>query len=137
MQWSDLPLNPSKKMLRQFAAAWIVFFGAFAAVQEFAKHHHNAAVVLACLAFTVGPLGLLFPALIRPIFIGWTIAAFPIGWTVSRVVMGLVFYGMFTPISLLFRLMGRDTLDRAYASGETYWKPKPQPADMRSYFRQS
>jgi len=26
MTWSDLPTNPSQKVLRQFSAAWLVFF---------------------------------------------------------------------------------------------------------------
>ena len=38
------------------------------------------------------------------------VLAFPIGWTVSLVLLGLVYYGLFTPIGLVFRLVGRDAL---------------------------
>ena len=41
------------------------------------------------------------------------VLAFPIGWTVSQVILLLMFYGLFTPIGLVFRLIGRDPLHRA------------------------
>ena len=48
-----------------------------------------------------------------------------------------MFYGLFTPIGLVFRLIGRDPLQRARRPGsESYWTPKPAPADLRRYFKQ-
>ena len=38
------------------------------------------------------------------------VLAFPIGWTVSQVILAVMFYGLFTPIGLVFRLIGRDPL---------------------------
>ena len=94
-------------------------------------------MVLAMMALTAGPLGLLWPGLLRPIYVGWMILAFPIGWTVSQVTLALIFYGLFTPIGLLFRLIGRDALHRAHRPGlETYWSPKPSVTDPRRYFKQ-
>ena len=62
----------------------------------------------------------------RPIYVGWMVLAFPIGWTVSQAMLALMFYGLFTPIGLLFRLIGRDPLQLSRRSGlETYWTPKP------------
>ena len=45
------------------------------------------------------------------------VLAFPIGWTVSQVILLLMFYGLFTPIGLVFRLIGRDPLQRARRAG--------------------
>jgi hypothetical protein len=48
-----------------------------------------------------------------------------------------MFYGLFTPIGLLFRLIGRDPLHRTRrAELETYWSPKPSADDPRRYFKQ-
>ena len=131
------PFNPTDRMLRQFAGLWVVFFGAFAAIQEFQRDRHTLAVVLAVLAATVGPLGLIRPAMIRPIFIGWMTLAYPIGWLVSRVVLGAIFYGLFTPLGYLFRLIGRDVLWRkARPSAASYWHTKTASANKAHYFRQ-
>ena len=97
------------------------------------------ATVFAVLALTVGPIGLVRPGWLRPIYVSWMVLAFPIGWTVSQVIIGVMFYGVFTPIGLLFRLIGRDPLqlDRVRLRGrETYWAPKPAPTSLRRYFQQ-
>ena len=130
------PLAPSDRMLRQFSGIWIVFFGAIAARQEY-HHHHTVAIVLAALAFTLGPLGLVWPRVMKPIFVGWMRLTHPIGWVVSRLVLGLIFYGLFTPFAWVFRLMGRDALRlKPQPQASTYWLVKPR-ADLSQYFRQS
>ena len=65
------------------------------------------------LALTVGLAGLTRPEWMRSIYVGWMVLAFPIGWTVSQVMLALMFFGLFTPIGLVFRLIGRDPLQRA------------------------
>src|SRR5215470_13016087 len=126
MQWSDLPLKASEKMLRQFAALWIVFLGGAAAWRWLALGEPRAAIVLAVLAVTIGPLGLLAPSLIRPIWVAWLVVAFPIGWVVSRVVLVVLFLFVITPVALVFRLRGRDLLQlRRPSERSTYWTPKP------------
>lgn len=128
---------PSDRMLRQFAALWIVFFGAIAALQVFPLHRHALGIVLAVLAVTVGPLGLAWPRTIKPVFIGWMILAYPIGWIVSRIVLGVLFYGLFTPVAWVFRCIGRDELAlKTQPTEATYWCPKPSAADQSQYLRQ-
>jgi hypothetical protein len=82
-------------------------------------------------------VGLLRPQWIRPVYVGWTIAAFPIGWTVSHLMLGLMLYGLFTPVALVFRMLRRDPLRRQKpTSVTTYWQTKLAPTDVSSYFRQ-
>jgi hypothetical protein len=137
MRWSDIPFSPSSRMLRQFAGLWLAFFGGLAAWQGLMRGRLGLAAALAVLALVVGCLGLIRPALIRPIFVGWMVLAFPIGWAVSLVLLGLVYYGLFLPIGLAFRLAGRDALHlRPRPDAMTYWTPRTAPADVRRYFRQ-
>jgi hypothetical protein len=137
MRWSDIPFDPPRATLRQFAGLWLIFFGGLALWEGWVRSHTGLALLWAVLALTIGPMGLLRPGWIRPIYVGWMVLAFPIGWTVSQVMLVLMFYGLFTPIGLVFRLLGRDPLHRARRPGvESYWIPKPAPAGPRSYFRQ-
>ena len=137
MYWSDIPMHPSSRTLRQFAGLWLLFFGMLAAWQGLVRDNLLLAWVLMGLAGTVGPLGLVWPGLLRWIYVGWMIAVFPIGWVVSRVVLAVLFYGVFTPIGLVFRLAGRDPLHRRRPAGRTtYWTPKPMATDPCAYFRQ-
>ena len=137
MKWSDLPRNPSAKILRQFAAAWLGFFLAIGVYQAFVKDRQQLGALIAAAAVVIGVLGLLRPATVKWIFVGWMVLAFPIGWLVSQVVLLLLFYGMLTPVALFFRLTGRDLLCRKLDPGATtYWTAKEQPQDMRRYLRQ-
>ena len=137
MRWSDIPFNPTHRTLRQFAGLWLVFFGGVALWQALVRGRANLGLSIGALALVVGLAGLTRPEWVRLIYIGWMVLAFPIGWTVSQVMLALMFYGLFTPIGLVFRLLGRDALHRARRPGvDSYWTPKPAPAGPRSYFRQ-
>lgn len=131
------PFAPTDRMLRQFAALLAVFFVAIAARQEFHQHRHTIATLLAALALTVAPLGLVRPRAIRPLFIASMAVAYPIGWVVSRLVLGVIFYGLFTPVAWLFRLAGRDALLlKPKPRAETYWSRKPSAANPAQYLHQ-
>src|SRR5947209_8661384 len=110
MQWSDIPRNPPARTLRQFAGLWLVCFGLLAAWEGWGRGRPHAALLLAGLALTVGPLGLVKPAWVRPVFVGWMVLVFPVGWLVSRLLLAVVFYGLLTPMGLLLRLLGHDPL---------------------------
>ena len=135
MKWSDLPLRPNDRTLRQFAAIWIVFFGGLAAYQGLLADRPGWGIALAAASLIVGPIGLLWPQAIKPVFVVWIVAAVPIGWTISLVLLGALFYLIFTPLGLFFRLIGRDPLGRTPKPNfDTYWTTKPAMAPAQ-YFR--
>jgi Saxitoxin biosynthesis operon protein SxtJ len=137
VQWADVIRPPSQKTLRQFAGLWLVVFLGMAAARWWRGQADSWAVALAIVAIVVGLAGLIAPAVVRPIYTGWMVAAFPIGWTVSRIVLGAIFFGVLTPIAASFRGAGRDQLRLRRRSQDTYWLPKRKPAGAGEYFRQS
>ena len=136
MQWADITRPPTEKLLRQFAALSLAVFGGMAAWRWGHGVKDAWTVAAAIAAVGIGGVGLAWPRAIRPVFTGWMIAAFPIGWTVSRVMLAALFFGLFTPVALVFRLMGRDALSRRRGRGATYWVARPPQGDSRDYLRQ-
>jgi hypothetical protein len=136
MQWSDVMKAPPPKLLRQFAGLWLVFFPLMAALRVWRGHADNWAVGLAVIGVVIGLIGLAKPEAMRPIYTGWMIAAFPIGWTVSQLMLVVLFYGVFTPVGLVFRVMRRDALALRRRNVVSYWAAKEQPASAQDYFRQ-
>jgi hypothetical protein len=129
------PLTPTT--LRQFATLWLLVFGALG-VAQIVRHHQGRGVVFTIVALGVGLSGLIRPALVRPVFNGAVAAALPIGAVVSRLLLGAVFYGVFTPMAFLFRVAGRDVLHRRRRPAvKSYWTAKSQPSDPTSYLQQS
>ena len=128
----------SARTLRQFAALWLVLFAGFGGWHWFVRNNARAALIFAVIAVVVGLVGMIRPFAIRPLFSGLMAVATPIGWIVSRVLLATLFYAMFTPVAVLFKLIGRDALAlRPHATRDTYWTEKPEPGDLRSYLRQS
>jgi hypothetical protein len=137
MRWTDIPFDPPRATLRQFAGLSLVFFGGMALWQALVRGHTGLAIVLAALALSIGPLGLARPESVRFIYVGWMVMAFPIGWTVSQVLLAVMFYGLFIPIGLIFKLVGRDPMHRARRPElKSYWEAKATPVDLRRYFKQ-
>ncbi len=108
---------------------------AFALVPESASA--NVAIVLATLGVLCGLLGVAAPKLLKPLFVGMSIIALPIGYVVSHTLLILLYYLVITPIALIFKLIGRDSMHRKLdRDAETYWIERTTPADAKRYFRQ-
>lgn len=79
----------------------------------------------------------LIPPLRRPLYLGWIYATFPLGWTISYLLMGLIYYGVLTPIGLALRLLGKDALEKKIEREDSsYWIEHPTETDSSRYFRQ-
>jgi len=82
-------------------------------------------------------LGSVVPAAVRPLYRFLSLVGLPVGWLVSEAFLRLVFYGVLTPLGLLFRMVGRDPLRLKRRSVPTYWREKKQNPGPSSYFRQA
>ena len=136
MQWSDIVARPSVKTLRQFAVLCLVVFGIMVAIGLWRGQGITIAVSIALAGVAVGLVGVVQPAAIRWIYSGWMIAVFPIGWTISRLMLAALFYLVFTPVALVFRVVRRDALRLRRQDGRSYWTPKPGATSTDQYFRQ-
>ena len=80
---------------------------------------------------------LLSMKLTRLIYLSLILITFPIGTTISFVLMALFYYLLLTPIGLFFRLIGRDVLKRKIdISAKSYWQPRRHCDNIRRYFNQ-
>lgn len=63
--------------------------------------------------------------LMKPIHIGWMTLAFVLGWFNTRLLLGVFYYLILTPIGVLMRLLGKDLLDQKIdRRAESYWKKR-------------
>jgi len=93
-------------------------------------------ITIAATGAAVGLVGLVRPDAIRYVYTGWMIAAFPIGWTISRLIVTLLFYVVFAPFALVFRLLGRDALRLHRRAPTTYWIETKGGEPPESYYVQ-
>ncbi len=142
MKLVEFNWNPTHRQLKQFGLAALVFLplaGWLATDKPRSFDALNLPVVggLAAAGLLLAVLGFTSPRAIKPIFIGVSLVTMPIGMVVGEFVLLAVFFGLFVPVALIFRLIGRDALQRQLdRNAPTYWQPKHQPSNVRSYYRQ-
>ncbi|MGH7263833.1 MAG: SxtJ family membrane protein [Candidatus Rokuibacteriota bacterium] len=87
-------------------------------------------------------VGLILPALttprsLAPVYRVWMKGADALGWVNTRLLLGLVFYGLVTPMGIVMRVWGRDPMGRRFERGAESYRVlrQPRPAShMRRQF---
>jgi hypothetical protein len=77
-------------------------------------------------AFAV--LAVVVPKILHPLNVVWMRFAALLNMVVTPIVMGVIYFGIFTPVALVFRIKGRDALRRSFErDGATYWIDRTPP----------
>jgi polyferredoxin len=82
-------------------------------------------------------VGSFVPRAVLPVYLALMVLAFPIGWVISELLLRLIYYGIFTPLGLWFRVIGRDALRLRKPETDSYWTRRRQSADPLGYYRQA
>ncbi len=93
--------------------------------------------VLGGIGATLLVVGLLLPPLARGFHIFWMRVATVLGWVNSRILLGLMFYGVFAPYNLVGRLLRRDKLDRRKPKRVSYWVARPRTRQTKEQFERT
>lgn len=130
--------HPTDRELRQFAGIWFPLFWAIVGLLiGFRAGWWNVVLPVWGAVAAASIVGLTWPRLMRPVFFAWIVAALPIGWIVSHLLLAAVYYLLITPLGLVMRLIGRDKLQMRFdRDAATYWTPRPPPPAKSRYFRQ-
>ncbi len=147
MAMMEVNWNPPAKQLRSFGWICLVAFGGLGAWLHYRQtlfgfefQADTAGMVARALwgiAAVSALLALVAARALRPLHVLLTAISLPIGLVISHVLMALLYYGLFTPVALIFRIMGRDALDRRFEpDAATYWTKRKPVTDRKQYFRQ-
>ncbi len=142
----EINLRPDERTLRQFGFIALAGFALLAllAWQEWLLFRFGLggarvplALAFAALAGLALGCSLVYPKANRPLYVGLTLLALPIGLVVSSVIMAMLFYLVIAPIGFLLRGIGRDPLERRFVrEADTYWVDARPARKNESYFRQ-
>jgi hypothetical protein len=132
-----LNLNPSDKTLKEFAEFGMFILGLVAAPWLLYRGHDTMAIVFWATAIVLRVTAFVNPRWVKWPFIALSAVTWPIGFVVSYLTLALMYYLIFTPVALVFRLIGRDALNRQFdRHAASYWEEhNPNRGDAR-YLRQ-
>ncbi|NTU53840.1 MAG: hypothetical protein HGA97_09135 [Chlorobiaceae bacterium] len=127
----ELPSN------RKFGLLFAVVFALIAWRTAF-KTHLAAVWIFSTLSLLTLIVTILKPDLLLPLNKLWMRIGWLLGKIVSPVVLGIIFFCLFTPLAIVMRLTGRDELLLKKVSKPSYWKERlplgPEPVSFKEQF---
>ena len=95
----------------------------------------NFAIFASIVSFLFVAVTLVAPKVLRPLNCAWYELGMLLGKIVSPIVLGIIFFLMITPISLITRLFGRDELKIKKLSLHSYWVDRSPPGPSSDSFK--
>ena len=102
----------------------------------------SGSTILRLAAATAGALlltlGVAAPDRLTTLNRAWHRLGLMMGRIVNPIVLGLLYFGIITPVALVTRRLGRDELRLRKAAGKSYWierePPGPQPDSFKNQY---
>lgn len=127
-------IQPEPKTVRSFGyilSGILLFLGA---LSLFRGHHQYrvewplSVLVLVLTLFTLQTMSVIYR--------GWMLAAEGISWVLMRVILGLLYYFLISPISAGMKISGKDILDQSIdKQAKSYWHKRNRKPTKESYER--
>tara|TARA_B100000768_G_C11234113_1_gene356431 strand:- start:465 stop:869 length:405 start_codon:yes stop_codon:yes gene_type:complete len=131
MQFSEIELPSNRKFgfffTFVFAVASAYFYNATSASWSYAFG-------LTSLSFLI--ISAVKAEILLPLNKLWMRFGLLLGMIVSPIVLGVIFFGLFTPIAFFMRLSGRDELRLKLSKKASYWISHSEPLKSESFKQQ-
>lgn len=133
MKLVDINWHPTDVQLRQFGCLCTV---ALPLLGWFFRLSAEGIASLLAIGLVAAVMAWVWPTVLRPLYVALIVLTAPLGMIVGELAMLSIYFGIFLPIGVAFRLMHRDALQRKMERKQkSYWQDKPQPANATEYFR--
>ncbi len=127
--------QPTDRQLRQFG---VICAGALPLMVWVWTRSQMATALGAIVGFCVTLTGLVTPRLLKPVFVGLIFVTMPLGLVVGELILLLIFFCVFLPMAVVFKIMGRDALQRKLTPDvASFWQRRVPPSSVRKYYHQS
>ncbi|MGH8556841.1 MAG: SxtJ family membrane protein [Methylococcales bacterium] len=73
-------------------------------------------------SIALATIALILPIILKPVYSVWMFIGFILGWINTRIVLGLVFYILFTPVALCLKLFRVDPMRRKIDNEKASYK---------------
>jgi hypothetical protein len=133
----EVNLNPGKSELKWFGLLLLVFFGVLGGIVYWINSESAVPPILWSIGLAVCVIYYAIKPLRLPLYRAWMKLIFPLGWAISHLLFGFIYYLVLTPVGLLLRLFRYDPLRRRRDENvQTYWAERSSEKEPGRYFKQ-
>ena len=126
----ELKVEPGSN--KQFGLFFSSLF-MIAAVYFYINNALNAVYCFATAALVLSVITLINADILLPLNKLWSSLGMILGRIMNPIIMGVIFFGIFTPMALFMRLVGRDELKLRFTEQNTYWIKRDPNAELTSF----
>jgi len=131
MKLHDIKLPSNKKFGFFFTIIFILLTSVFYFNESFVWAYFFASTSSIFLIITIVNANIL-----RPLNKLWMYLGLILGLIISPIVLGIIFFGIFTPIALLMRITGRDELRLKLKNKTSHWISRDETIRVESFEKQ-
>ncbi len=128
---SELKLPSNKKFGLFFSVIFLLISSYYFYLNEII-----IALILGFISVLFFFVSLLKAGLLLPLNIVWIKFGILLGKLISPIVLGTIFFFMFTPVAVIMRLVGRDELRLRLNFQDSYWIKRKSSINKASFKRQ-
>ena len=123
-----------EKQLRQFGlmvGGVLILIGLWKLYQG---KHETARLILWLVGGLLVITGSIVPTLLTPVYWIWMKLAHLLGWVNTRLLLGIIFFVIITPMAIVMKVFGRDALNRKVDKDvDSYWIPRPPIESVKEH----
>ena len=131
MKFTEIKLPSNKKFGYFFSLFFLIISSYF-----IYSSNHTIGIILAIFATLFLATTLLNADLLLPLNKIWMYFGVLLGMIISPIVLGIIFFGLFTPYSLIMSIIGRDELNLKYTKKESHWIYRSQAIQQTNFKQQ-
>lgn len=130
------PQTSNRKEIKKFAITMGIILALIAGFLFFKKSSNYLIFTIISSLFFIS--GFTIPKLLKPLFIFWMVLANIMSWIMTRIILGILFFVVFTSISLISKLLGKHFLNIKWNTDvKSYWHYRNEKLELpESYDRQ-
>jgi len=117
MKFSEIILPSNKKFGYLFTVIFL-----FLSLYFYIHNKENISKILLILSVFFIVITIFKPTLLLPLNKLWMMFGLLLGKIISPIVIGIIFYLIFSPFGIIMRLYGRDELILKRSKSHSYWK---------------
>jgi hypothetical protein len=130
VQW-----DPSRTELRKFGRAMLIGFAVLGLLVAWRQGQFGTATYTLWGVGAALAVAAVLPLVGKLAYLAIYVVTGIVGFAVSRIILTMIFYLLFTPLGLLLKAIGKDFLRAHRNPAGTEWIAHPRVGDRQSFYR--